>query len=170
MLPITILVPATEKIPQIFDIRDYKITETVALTGLLYKDMCLSLYKTQSHTESINIEATKMLSYLINPCFIYNTTVYGDCILRIESEQLPPKRQDATNAVLSLMNDTYTSKDKKSIPTDLQEWCQSRERVLKDKLNEMKESNKSTKDIEQALLHLYESVSNYGQKKELHNQ
>ena len=172
--PITILIPAISQDNQIFNLKDYKVVEAVTLTGLIHRGINLTLFKTHNNVKEKNEEATKILSYLINPCLIYDTDVFGDCILRIEisnkhtlKSTLPPRRQEQINTVLCMMKESYEEKDSKKMPDDLLKWCNNRENILMDKINIMKQEKKSVKGMEKAIVHLRESMEHYGEKKML---
>lgn len=174
MLSMNTLIPAVAKDVKIFNIKDYKIQETVELTGLRHKGINLRLTKTLNSIKDKNESASKIISYLMNPCIIYNTDVYGDCILRIEVAAdsplkllLPSNRQGQLDTILAAIENTYKEKDSKKIPNDLYDWCKKRESAIYGSINKMKEEKRSTKATEKALEHLKDSVNNYGIKRDL---
>lgn len=175
MQPIVILVPAAPvKEVKVFDIRDYKMTESITLTGLIHRGIDITLVKTSNSTDVKNKEATKILSYLMNPCVIYDTEVHGDCVLRIDISEnsplkpsLPTNRGDLIKKIASLMEDVYREKDSKKMPDDLSEWCKNRDLAIRNNITRMKNEGKSVTGAERALLLLKESVDNFGVKRSL---
>lgn len=171
MLSMNVLIPTTPRKTLIFNIKDYKIGETVELTGLRHKGINLLLTKTLNSLKEKNDSASKMISYLMNPCIIYDTEVYGDCILRIEipdnspaKQLLPSGRREQLNKVMDIIENVYKEKDNGIIPSDLYEWCKKREIGIIESIGKMKQEGKSTTSIEKALDHLRESMNSYGKK------
>jgi len=144
--PITVLIPCAPEKNQIFNLKDYKIGESITLSGLVHRNIGLTLFKTHSNLNEKNIEATKILSYLINPCIIYDVDVFGDCILRIETPSTTMSRREQIDSVLQMIKQSYDEKDSKIVPDDLLQWCKKREKNLSEK----------------ALARLRESLDQYG--------
>lgn len=171
MTTITTLIPAVGDSKKVFKLSDYTTVESISLTGLIHRGIDITIYRTSTNDKVKNQEASRIASYLMNPCTIYDINILGDCILRIELlktspliNQLPVLRSDQITKIFTWINQVYDEKDKGVVPSDYLEWYKKREEILSSKLKEMKDAGKDTKVVEMSLQRLRESPSTYGKK------
>lgn len=169
MQPIHILLPVSGDQKNFFRLSDFQIVQEIPCSGLVHKDIDVTLYRTKQSENVRNDAASRMLSTLMNPCLLVDVDIHGDCILRISLEKsspghLPESRGDQITKILSLIEDSIKEKEAGKIPDDLSSWIQKREAFFLAKISEVQKNKKPTKDIETALARLRSSAERYGQK------
>lgn len=159
----TLLIPCNGDIQVLFNIRDYKVTETLSLSGLIHKNIDVSIRKTDKNTILFNENATRILSYHMNPCLIYeNCDIMGDCILFIRIDKtspiladMPLDRKDQIHYMLDQLDQIQKIKDIGTIPDDVSTYCMNRMKFLDEQILK-------GIDLSKAKEHLAYCMNSYG--------
>lgn len=107
----------------------------IPLYGATHLSVRMFLCTTYSNMNRKNERASKLVSYLHNPCLIHNITINGDCILHVEVYEVSPWRyiiqeDKREEIVLSQIDHLFDEKDIGKIPHDLFQWCIQRMKSL----------------------------------------
>lgn len=116
------------------------------------------MYETNSRRNQSNPVATKMFSYLLNPCIIYDDRpIVGDVILRITTAEKMQLKD-----VMEKIESVYAQKDTGEIPADIKAWCKSRSRMISEKIAAAKENSREHKLLTSIKTHVKKSAKSYG--------